>query len=57
MDAKVIRAFCDKQSGRIYLEGEAFSADEERVAELAQGGFVEPQKPKRAPRKKAQPKE
>gem|GEM_PF-3689421 len=51
-------AFRDKNDGRIYLVGETFSADEGRVAELAQGGFVEePAKPKRAPRKKAPAKE
>ena len=44
MRAKVIRAFKDAQDAeKLYREGESFEGSPERVAELADKGFLEPE--------------
>lgn len=59
MKAKVIRPFKDiKAPGfPIYQEGATYEGTDERIKELAEGGFVEPQKeapkPKAGARKRA----
>ena len=56
MDAKVIRPFYDLENpDRDYNVGDVFSGTAERIAGLADKGFVE--KPKAAPRKRARSKE
>lgn len=50
MEARVIKAFTDRDSGEVKLPGDTFSGDARRVAELAEGGWVE--KPAQRPRKK-----
>ena len=60
MKAKVIRAFYDLQdpARTIYQIGSEFEGDAKRVAELADGGFVEATTPaKPAPRKVKEQKE
>lgn len=54
MDAKVAKAFTCKLSGRVFLVGDTYAGEEERIAELARGGFVEePARPRKAARKRA----
>ena len=59
MRAEVIVAFHDKYDGTLYRIGDAFEGTDERVIELADGGFVTvlPEeapkpKPKRTTRKR-----
>lgn len=40
MKTKVIKPFIDKNTGICYKDGEFFEGEYERVAELANGGFV-----------------
>ena len=57
MDAKVISAFTDRETKKVYLPGETYAGEDARVAELAAGGYVEPEKkaaPKRTARKKTE---
>ena len=57
MDAKVISAFTDRETKMVYLPGETYAGEDARVAELAAGGYVEPEKkaaPKRTARKKTE---
>lgn len=55
MEARVIKAFGDKSDGdRLYMPGDSYEADEARIAELQDGGFVEvAEEPKKQPRKRA----
>ena len=48
--ARVISAFSDRLTGRIYLVGDDYQGSDERIAELAKKGKVESQKRYYAPR-------
>ncbi len=55
MKATVISNFRDKYNEQdVYMVGDTFEGDDERVIELADMGYVEPieEKPKRKPRAK-----
>lgn len=53
MRAVAKRRFRDVLAGRVRERGEAFDADAERIARLAEAGIVDaPVKPERAGRKK-----
>lgn len=51
MKTKVLKSFFDKNTGIGYKEGETFEGEDERIAELAQQGFVNAKKPEKAPEK------
>lgn len=44
MKAKVVSAFIDKHTGKLYREGDAVDFKEARVKELEKGGFVKADK-------------
>lgn len=46
MKAKVVKAFTDKNTGKIHLAGEAIDLKEARAKELERGGFVDIETPK-----------
>lgn len=48
--ARVKRAFTCKLGGGVFLVGDSYEGTAERIAELAEGGFVE--KPARKPARK-----
>lgn len=51
MEAKVISAFTDRHTGKVHVPGETYAGDDARIAELAEGGYLEmPEKPKRTAR-------
>ena len=53
MEAKVTRAFTDRFTGAVHRPGETFAGEEARVAELAEGGWVDEPLPAEKPKKKA----
>lgn len=55
MRAEVKSPFQDRETGKVYMAGDSYEGGEERVAELAAGGFVIA--PKRKPPVRKAPKE
>lgn len=56
MAAKVLMPFVDLETGKEYLPGSVYDGSDERAAELAGHGLVEPAAKEPAPAKKPQPR-